>query len=206
MMRPKTIGVFAGLLTEEGKVRLQRRIEKDSIIPGKSYEGDWELPGGRVQEKDIKKVLTRSVLEGELIQRVKAELGINIMMVPNSPLYLAIFEDPGKEICDWAFMITVPPGVPYWDERARVQRTTIDVGPKELRELASKPKGEQLLSGWGKRMCRMSLGALLNSENPDYRNFTHDYLDEINPNWYKDEFFETIPFCLAELRRKLGIK
>ena len=31
---PKTIGIFAGLLTKEGKLRLQRRIEKDSIIPG----------------------------------------------------------------------------------------------------------------------------------------------------------------------------
>ncbi len=82
MQRPKTIGVFAGLLTSEGKNRLQRRIEKDSIIPGKTFEGDYELPGGRVGETDLKKALTLDVLGWELVSKVKNDLGINIIIPP----------------------------------------------------------------------------------------------------------------------------
>lgn len=192
MEKPKMIGVFAGLLTSTGKIRLQRRIEKDSIIPGKTFEGDYELPGGRVEEKDLKKALTLGVLEKELILRVGNDLGISIITYPNPPLYLAKYEDPAKGICDWAFMMPVPPSPAYWDENAPTTRTTVDVSPAELYELAQQSKGQQLLSGWGKRMCRMALGALLNSENSAYRLSAEKYLNEINPKW-KMEYFRN-PF------------
>jgi 8-oxo-dGTP pyrophosphatase MutT (NUDIX family) len=139
---PKTIGVFARLLTKEGKVRLQRRIEKGSIIPGKTFRGDWELPGGRIKEKDLQKALTLAVLKEELIREVKEELGIKIMVFPENPaIYRAIYEDPEKGICDWAFGITIPSG--FWEENKKTKREIIDVNPDDLRDLTNRPKGDQ---------------------------------------------------------------
>lgn len=206
MEKPKTIGVFAGLLTIAGKIRLQRRIEKGSIIPGKTYEGDYELPGGRVEEKDLKKALTLEVLERELVREIKEELGIYIVTRPNPPLYLAVFEDSAKGIRDWAFVMAVPPGDAYWNENAPMARKTIDVSPAELYELARQPKGQQLLSGWGKRMCRMSLAVLLASEVPEYRLDAGRYLDEVKPDWERTEYFGNPELALAQFRKELGLE
>ena len=199
---PKTIGVFAGLLTREGKLRLQRRIEKDSLIPGKTYEGDWELSGGRVEEKNIKKALTLEVLQAELIREVKEELGILIKFRPRPSIYRTIYEDPEKGICDWALMIPIPG--PYWDEIQDMKRTTIDVDPSGLRELANQPKGNQLVSGWGKRMCRMGEGAFLLSYVERFVRQAKDALTEMRPNWRKAEFFENAEEALSQFRRELG--
>ncbi len=204
MEKPKTIGVFAGLLTREGKLRLQRRTEKDSIIPGKTYEGDYELPGGRIQEKKLEKALTLEVLGKELIQKVEEKLGIVIKLHPNPPLYLTIYEDVERGICDWAFMIPVPSPPAYWDETVRVARTIIDVNPEELRVLAARPKGEQLLSGWGKRMCRMSLGATLCSSNSRYSDEAKICLNEIKPDWEKTEYSFDPEAFLEKLRKAIG--
>ncbi len=205
MERPKTIGVFAGLLTSVGKVRLQRRIEKDSIIPGKSYEGDYELPGGRVGEKDLRKALTLEVLQRELVSRVENDLGITIKTLPPAPmLYLTIYEDMAKGVCDWAFMMPVPPPPVYWDENAPMTRKTIDVSPIELYELAQQPKGQQLLSGWGKRMCRMSLGALFYSSDIRYVVKAVRYLDELKPDWQSVAWFSNDR--LARVRKTLGLE
>jgi ADP-ribose pyrophosphatase YjhB (NUDIX family) len=179
-------------------------LKKGSIIPGKTYEGDYELPGGRVEEKNLKKALTLETLEIELIREVKEELGIVIVPHPAPPLYLAVYEDPSREICDWAFMMSVPPGRPYWDENSPTKRTTIDVSPEELRKLANEPKGQQLLSGWGKRMCRLSLGALLSSGN--YNSEARKCLDEVKPDWRETEYLGDAFRALARLRRQLGLE
>lgn len=206
MEKPTSIGVFAGLLTSAGKIRLQRRVEKGSIIPSKTFKGDWELPGGKVKERDLKKALTLDVLQKELIREVKEELGIVIMHHPNPPLYLTIYENHEKGICDWAFMISIPTPPIYWDEKAKMKRETIDVNPVELRELADRPKGEQLLSGWGKRMCRMSLAALLRSPVDEYNQQARRDLDEVMPDWRKIEYFHDPHEDLAEIRRELGLE
>jgi len=205
MERPKTIGVFAGLLTSDGKIRLQRRIEKDSLIPGKTFEGDYELPGGRVGEKDLKKALTLEVLQRELVLRVKSDLGITIITHPNPPLYLAVLEDAARGICDWAFAMPVPPPPAYWDENAPTTRKTIDVSPFELYELAQQPKGQQLLSGWGKRMCRMGLAAFLCSQNVAYCSEAKEYLYQVKPDWEKEGLSDPV-WSLGQLRKELGLE
>ena len=131
-------------------------------------------------------------------------MGIVITTHPNPPLYLAIYEDAAKGICDWAFMTPVPPP-PYWDENAPLMRKTIDVSPAELYELAQQPKGQQLLSGWGKRMCRMSLGALLQTHIGMYYLQARNFLDGIKPDWHKTEYFGNAEEALARLREELGL-
>lgn len=142
-----TIGVFAGIINEEGKILLRRREEIDSIT-GKSYKGDWELPGGGVVEAEK---ITYDHLVKELIREVKEEIGISISVDPMPEMYPLLFKGP--QGYDLALV------VPIRSNKKPSKGETIYVSPKELKELAEKPKGQQLLSGWGKRMCCMALKA-----------------------------------------------
>ncbi|HXK31920.1 MAG: hypothetical protein A2Z68_01075 [Candidatus Nealsonbacteria bacterium RBG_13_38_11] len=184
-----TVGVFFGLITREGKLRLQRRTEKGSpITPGISYKGDFELTGGGAREKDLRKVLTLKGLFNEAKREAKEELGLMVVAPKKFPLYRAVFVNQEKGLEDWAFMIPVPPEC--WDEGTKTKRETIDINPEELMLLAFRPKGEQLLSGWGKRMCRMSLGAIFAaSTNPKYVNEARILLTEVKPDWRQTEYF-----------------
>ena len=109
--KPDTIGSFLGLITTEHKVRYQMRTEKESIIPGVSFQGYFELPGGRVKEKDLCKLLTPEGLLREAIRRTREELGI---MVPSDikipALYQTVYQNPETHKIDWAFVIPVFPG------------------------------------------------------------------------------------------------
>ncbi|PIP24939.1 MAG: hypothetical protein COX34_01500 [Candidatus Nealsonbacteria bacterium CG23_combo_of_CG06-09_8_20_14_all_36_12] len=200
-----TIGAFLGLITKEGKLRLQQRTEKGSpIIPGVSYRGDYELTGGGVKEKDLKKVLTLEELFKEAKREAKEELGVVVFMPKQLSLYRAVFVNQEKGTEDWALTIPIPPEC--WNETTKMKRITIDVNPDELRELANRPKGEQLLSGWGKRMCRMSLGTIFTSStDPKYVNEAKIMLTEIKPDWRKTEFFKNTEEALAQFRRELGL-
>ncbi len=201
-----TVGAFFGLITKEGKLRLQRRIEKGSrVLPGISFQGDFELTGGGVKEKDLSKVLTFSSLFMEAVRETIEELGI-IVLPPQQPfpLYRAVFVNTARDTEDWAFMIPVLSE--YWNETAKMKRETIDVNPDELRELANRPKGEQLLSGWGKRMCRMSLGAFYSSFNLVYRTRAEQMLGEVKPDWRETEYFgnaQEVREALARFRKEL---
>jgi len=195
MERPKTIGVFAGLLNKEGELLLQRRTEKkSSIVAGKSFQGDWELPGGRVKEKDLRKALTLEVLWKELRREVKEELGVKIPALSRAntfaALYLAVFKDEDKGINDWAIMFPVF----HWERPKRYKRKIIFVDPEELKEIALGQREGQLVSGWGKRMCRMSLGALCHSSLADFGRKAMEMLDEIRPGWMGEELMDFAQF------------
>ncbi len=64
-----TIGVFAGVLHKEGKLLLQRRKEEESIIPGKSFKGKYELPGGGLEPEEKEQLFNTLVLKGVLEER-----------------------------------------------------------------------------------------------------------------------------------------
>ncbi|MCH7605232.1 hypothetical protein IID24_04575 [Patescibacteria group bacterium] len=199
------IGAFFGFLTPEGGVRLQRRTQKGSrAAPGQSYEGDWELPGGG-SELPLEKALTLEGLDGEARRETREELGfVPTHRIVFSHLYRAVLVNEEQGFEDWAFVLPVPPHI--WNPDAQMKRDVVDVGPKELRELALRPRGNQLLSGWGKRMCRLSLGTIVAS-SPDgiYKAQAATMLDEIRPDWRETEFFEDAEEALAGFRRELGL-
>lgn len=189
---PKTIGVFAGLLDRNGKLLLQRRLEKSSLLPGKTFKGDWELPGGKIREKDILKALTMEVFWREMLREAKEELGVEIKTryLRWPPLYLAVYTDEEKGINDWAFMIPIISSGDWdgWYAPEGLKREVMYVEPQTLKEVANRPKGDQLVSGWGKRMCRMALGALLHSSNRSYSREAEEMLDEIQSDWRETEY------------------
>ena len=201
MEKPKTIGVFAGIINKEGKLLLQQRIEKRSIIPGKSYKGDWELPGGKVKEGSLRHALTLEVLTKELIREVKEELGLKLDAIEPPYIYLTVFVNEEKGINDWAFMFPV-----FIDRTSvKLKRKVVWVDPSELRELANRPKEEgQLLSGWGKRMSRMSLAAFLVS--PINRTIAQEMLNEVRPDWRESELLSNPRQDLFQIRYELGFE
>lgn len=157
-----TVGVFAGILNHEGKVLLRRRVlpeEEKSLISGKTIKGDWELPGGIVEQKEMIAAGNEKGLVEVLKREVKEGLDLEI----NIPLPLEVFPVvlaketlPGRFTNDVAMLIVVRPD--QWKGVPKGEIMWAD--PKALEELTKKPTGEQLVSGWGKRMHRMVLIAI----------------------------------------------
>jgi len=172
VVRP-TIGVFAGIFNEEGKLLLRRRPT------GVSFAGEWELPGGGVDADNASQALDERIIIQELGRKVKEEVGISILyMLPMVAMYPAVLKSGG----DWAFAILI--GVV---KEKPSKGETKYVSPKELRELAEGPEGNRLLSGWGKRMCRLCLRLLASRDAPnrEYTKQAGEMLTEIMEGWSK---------------------
>jgi len=197
-----SIGAFRGLITSERKLRMQMRIEKDSMLgPNVSYKGDFELPGGAVEEKDLKKVLTRIGLAKESARETEEELGISISGLGEPSFYRAVYVYPdGNE--DWAFMISTPSE--SWDETAEMKRKTVDVDSDQLDVL-----GElNLIVSGKKRMWRMSQGAFFasNSLHISERQRAAELLSKVKPDWCETEYFGDTEKALARFRKELGLE
>jgi 8-oxo-dGTP pyrophosphatase MutT (NUDIX family) len=168
-----TIGLFAGIFDENGKVLLRKRKREDPDIPC-PYEGDWELPGGTLEEENIWKAKDERIISEELAREIKEEMGITIQISFMPAMYPAVSISKEKRRIDFAFVI--PIGT---IKEEPTKGENIYVSPEELRELAERPEGQQLVSGWGKRMCRMALVALSHSPNPQYQKEAEKMLAEI---------------------------
>jgi len=176
-----TVGVFAGILNQDGGLLLRRRTlpeEEKSLISGKTIKRDWELPGGIAEQEEMLVASNERGLISALKREVREELGLEIdvsLPLQTFPVVLAKELAPGKVANDIAMLIIVQPerwkGVPGGE--------TMWVTPPVLEALAKKPAGEQLLSGWGKRMHRMSLIALSYSPNEDFRRQAQETLEKI---------------------------
>jgi ADP-ribose pyrophosphatase YjhB (NUDIX family) len=197
--KPDTVGAFLGLITEEGKLRMQMRVEESSIT-GISYKGDFELTGSRVKEKDLHKVLTPSGLLKEAIRETKEELGITVIPPGRFSIYRAVYEDPKTHLVDWALMIPIPPEC--WDETVKMGRKTVDVDPDQLNVL-----GELMLVVSGrKRMWRMGQGAIYDmSSNLLWRRRAEELLTLVKPDWQETEYFEDANLTLVRFQTEIGL-
>ncbi|KPJ55463.1 hypothetical protein AMJ49_07105 [Parcubacteria bacterium DG_74_2] len=197
-----SIGAFRGLITSKEKLRMQMRIGEGSMFgPNVSYKGDFELPGGAVEEKDLKKVLTRLGLAEESARETEEKLGISVSGLGEPSFYRAVYVYPnGNE--DWAFMISTPPK--SWDEKVEMKRKTIDVDPDQLDVLGELNK---VVSG-KKRMWRMSQGALFASNfvSMQKRQRAAELLNKVKPNWYETEHFDNVEEALARFRKELELE
>ena len=202
LKKPDSVGVFLGLITKEGRVRFQMRIESGSPITGISYKGDFELLGGGVEEKDLSKLLTPQGLLEEGIREVKEELGIVVLPPPSEfPLYWAPYENPKNGKIDWAFMIPVIPS--FWDETAETKRKIVDLNPIHLDVL-----GElNLIVSGKKRMYRMGQGAIYAcSSNSLWSQAAAGFLTQVKPDWRKTEYFEGPKWVLKQFRKALSLE
>jgi len=173
------IGLFAGIFDEDGKLLLRRRKREKPNFPC-PYEGDWELPGGKIEEENIWRAKDERIIGEELVREVREETGLIIQVPFMSQMYPAVYINKERNVVDFAFLI--PIGVVK--ERPIIGEN-IYVSPRELKELSKRPEGERLVSGWGKRMCRMALMALCHSSNPRYREEAKKMLCELQNKYHK---------------------
>ena len=168
------VGVFVGFLNQnkEGKILLRRRTEEGSIIPGVSFKGNWELPGGGAEEAEF---VGYNYMVETAFREAAEEVGISCGEIPFlGPLYSAFFKGPKGY--DLALV------VPYGTIDEPTKGETTYVSPEELEALAlaflspkeAKEKGLSeatgLLSGKGKRMYLMAMTVLAKySPNTKYR-------------------------------------
>lgn len=187
------IGVYAGILNGQGKILLRRRIGEDSIIPGKSFKGNWELPGGGVMETDEESI-PYSYAVKELKREVEEEVGIKIAIIKMPPFYPVMF----KGAAGYDLAIVTPVQQEQISDLIAgqvipaIKGDSIFVSTEELNELArefvpaDKKKGVEgkgLLSGYGKRMHCMALQVLTESRNADYSRQAVRTLVEIQEGW-----------------------
>jgi len=168
------LGIFAGIFDESGKILLRRRKREDPNVPC-FYEGEWELPGGTIEEENIWKASDERIIGEELTREVREETGLSIEVPFMPAMYPVVYVEKERKIMDVAFVIVIG----TIKEKPTVEETAY-VSPKELEELAEKSEGKRLVSGWGKRMCRMALMALCHSPNPLYREEAKRMLQEIH--------------------------
>ena len=177
------LGVYAGILNpkKEGKLLLRRRVEEDSIIPGKSFRGNWELPGGGVMETEKPGY---DWLVRELKREVEEEVGISIPVDLMPPMYSLFFRGP---LGDDLAQVT-----PIIAEVEPAKGETRWVSPTELESLAEEfvpankkagIEGKGIVSGYGKRMHCMALASLCHSPNPKYAKQATEMLREIQEGW-----------------------
>ena len=206
MERPKTIGGFAGLLFEDGDLLLQIRTEKGSVFgpDDEKYRFNWELSGGKVEETNVMKALTLEVLTKNIAREVREELGIRIISFPRRPaIYLATYVNEERGVNDWA--LTVPIFQECWKMPKKLKREIIKVNTDKLTELANNHPGKgQLVSGFGKRMHRMSSGTLYTGSNLTSRRKAEILLCQIKPDWRETEYSDNAEEFLAKLRKEIS--
>ena len=175
-----TIGVFAAIMNGKGKVLLRRRTEIPSIIPGKSYKGCWELPGGGVRITDD---MPYSHLVNELVREVAEEVGIVIIVDLMPPMYPVFF---GK-VQDLALVtpVVVDSSEPIEGETRWASLEEVDQLARDYKS-ANKETGEDgkgIVSGCGKRMHCMILKGMCFGPVSVVRTGARVELKEIQKYW-----------------------
>ncbi len=195
MIRAKmktNVGVFAGILRQtDGRLLLRQRTEIPSIIPGKFFNGNWELPGGGVEEAEI---VLYNHLTAELIREILEEVEIKFQwgislasqMNPMPPMHALLFKGP--EGYDLA-MVTVLEtsllplkGRTLWVNAEQLARLVKEFEPADKK---TGKDGKGLLGGYGKRMHCMALQALCSSRDPESAERAKKTLLAIQKTWIK---------------------
>jgi 8-oxo-dGTP pyrophosphatase MutT (NUDIX family) len=188
------VGVFAGILNSKGKLLLRRRTEVDSIIPGKSFKGNWELCGGGIMETDEQSIPYNYAVK-ELKREVEEEVGVKISIPQMPPFYSVMFKGPaGYDLA----MVTPVQQEQILDliaEQVILTKGEVTfVSTEELNTLAREfvpadkkngIDGKGLVSGYGKRMHCMALLVFTQSRNDDYSRQAVSTLVKIQEGWNK---------------------
>ena len=167
-----------------GKLLLVRRVQEDSIIPGVSFKGNWELPGGAMEEMDNPgygyAILTA-------FRKAAEKTGIVTRFTPQmAPCHMTFFKGPrGYDLAGV---------IPHRIDTEPTKGETMWVSFHELENLAGEfisetkakaknlPEAKGLVSGWGKRMHCMALAAMTHSPNGFWHD-AEDRLKEIAKSW-----------------------
>jgi len=155
-----TVGVFAGIIDPtRSKILLRRRTETGSIIPGQSFKGNWELPGGAVEQAEN---FDYEYLGTTLFGKIFDKTGIRIPI--DFPQRFVPFPFKTARGFDLALVTSVVMKVDFSDDNlAWASLADLNQMAREFVPAQTEPAtdGVGLLSGWGKRMHCMALTCFL---------------------------------------------
>lgn len=185
------LGIYLGILNPAiGSLCLTRRNEEHSIIPGKSFKGCYELPGGAVLEaenpsydhpyKELKR-LVKEKIGPEILSGGPKTLSVFGLL----PSYMMLLK---KTDGTYDLAMVIPFEAPIhpfvgdtkWvstEQLNQLARDFVQADPKKGIE------GKGLLSGYGKRMHCMALAALTFSPNREYAKEAKKTLAKIQKSW-----------------------
>jgi hypothetical protein len=162
-----TLGIFGGIFDEQGKLLIKQREGYESL------PGEWDLPGGGVELFAAEAALDERVLIEELRRELMEELGMDIPISQRMPAMYPAMPERGRDLALATIIgiVTSRPTKGKWRY----------VSPGELEKIALGPKGNRLVSGYGKRMHRLCLRMLASRDcsNPKYRKQAGAMLKEI---------------------------
>jgi len=163
-----TIGVFAGIFNEHGELLIKRRVFEE-----KTFVGDWDLPGGAIEAEAAAKAIDEGLIGQELAREVEEETGIKLLALQRMPAMYPAVVASGKDLAV-AIIIGVVKSKPAMGQYAYVS-------PNELWMISRRSEGNRLVSGWGKRMCRLCLRIFASRDCPNgaYRNQAARMLKDI---------------------------
>ena len=185
-----TIGIYIAILdpTKDGGLLIWRRTEEGSIIPGVSFYGNWEMPGGGVYIPSGQVRYDYPLQEG--LRQLEEEVGIKGLdkglEVSGMPMAgMLLFQTDLALVVPWSGSVSAEPtkGETRWVSPREYNELARDfVGPKEAREQGL-PGARGLVSGWGKRMHCLGLRALTCSPNEGFAKEAWDTLAPIIATW-----------------------
>ena len=179
-----TVGIYIAILNpvHDGRLLIWRRTEEGSIIPGVSFYGNWEMPGGGVYVPSTQVGYDYPLKEG--LRQLEEEVGIKGLRVSGMPeAAMLFFQTVLALVVPWIMSTEPTKGDTLWvspEEYNRLAKAFI--GPKEAKDQGlSEAVG--LVSGWGKRMHCLGLKALTRSTNHRFVVAASNTLDEIIEGW-----------------------
>ncbi len=187
-------GIYIGLMDREtGKLVLIRRTRDDSALPGVSFRGNWELPGGAVLEPEKLPIPYNYYLK-ELAARVKAKSGIDpaSLHLSSMPALRSVVTKLGDTFDEASVTPLTISHVVATHPTFISSCDYLWVSPSELKTEAERFKpadesknqsGEGLVSGYGKRMHCMCLAALECSPNDEFSIEASEELYQITSTW-----------------------
>jgi len=173
MTAKPTAGLFGYIFSQEGKLFVKKRGKNESLA------GEWDLPGGGVEEEVNANAKDERVVIEELLREIHEETGYYIPHFDVMPAMYPAVSPGGK---DWAFGINVGmiAGSPPFLHPGNYQY----VSPEELEKLANGSPGNRIVSGYGKRMHRLCLLGLEKfSPNNNFREQAGKTLQKIWETW-----------------------
>ena len=150
-----SVGLFGAIFNPEGKLLIKRRGANESL------PGDWDLPGGGIEETYVKQCLDEAIVFQELLREVREETGI-ILDYKSFPKMPAMYPAVIAGGSDWAFLINL--GKVDQAPGPECEYKFVDID--ELEKLAEGPTGNRIVSG-KKRMYRLCMKALTFSPNKE---------------------------------------
>jgi hypothetical protein len=170
-----TTSLYPAIFNKKRELLILRRS-----LDIKSSPGEWELPGGGVNALNASGASDERIISVEIARIVNERVGITIPIDGDSfHLPFAIYPTILKGGGDWAFMVYIGmiTDLPQKGECRWVSLL-------DLNNLAKKPEGNRLVSGWGKRMHRLCLTAFTRLvEDRNVRFEADKILKEIIKTW-----------------------